>query len=392
MIRRLRIMRGFVSVVLRGVVRDRTALFFMIVLPVAIIVIIGATFGGVQRLDIGVVQTGHGAIERAIVGQLDRADGIRVRMYRDLASMRSAVRRGTIAAGIVVDPSLDARAAGAGMVDVPFVTNTATAGSFAARNLVDDALGHVGARVAAARFAVTQTGTSFATALATAERLERRAPIVAVKAEDVGSGRVRTFSRFSLTAPQNLVLFVFVNAAASGAALVRMRNSGVLRRALASPIGSGTVVAGIGLGWLAIAVLQSLIIVGVGALVFGVNWGDPVAAIVLIVVYALVGSGAGLLIGAIGRSEDRVSAIAPVTGLVLGALGGCMVPLEIFPPTMRAIAHVVPQFWAITAWQHLVFDGAGLGDVMVPVLVLAVFAAVFLGFATTVLRRDLAQG
>jgi linearmycin/streptolysin S transport system permease protein len=139
-------------------------------------------------------------------------------------------------------------------------------------------------------------------------------------------------------------------------------------------------------------VLQSLIIVGVGALVFGVDWGDPVAAIVLIVVYALVGSGAGLLVGAIGRSEDRVSAIAPVTGIVLGALGGCMIPLEIFPPTMRTIAHVVPQFWAITAWQHLVFDGAGLGDVMVPVLVLAVFAAVFLGFAATVLRRDLAQG
>jgi ABC-2 type transport system permease protein len=390
--RRVRILRGFVAVVLRGLIRDRTALFFMVVLPVAIIVIIGATFGGVQRLDVGVLQTGHGPVARAIVAELRAADGIRVRAYTDLQSMRSAVRRGAVAAGIVVSGEVDTRATGDGVVRVPFVSNSGSSLSFPARNVVDDALGRVGAQVAAARFVVAHAGTPFPSALATAGRLQERAPGVTVATEDVGSGRVRSLSRFSLTAPQNLVLFVFISAAASGAALVRMRKSGVLRRALASPVGSGMVVTGVGLGWLAIALLQSLVIVGIGALVFGVDWGDPLAATVLVVVYALVGSGAGLLVGTLGKSEDRVSAIAPVTGIVLGALGGCMVPLEIFPPTMRTIAHVVPQFWAITAWQRLVFDGVGLTGVLGPVVVLGAFAVVFLGFATWVLRRDLVQG
>lgn len=389
--RRLRILRAFVVVVLRGLVRDRTALFFMLVLPVAIIVIIGATFGGVQHLDVGVVEAGHGPVARAVMAELRAADGIRVRTFGDLQAMRSAVRRSSIAAGVVIDRDLDARAAGTGVVRVPFVSNPGSSVSFPARNLVDDALGRVGASVAAARFTSSRTGIPFPTALATAVRLQGRGPGITVATEDVGSGRIRSLSRFSLVAPQNLVLFVFISSAASGAALVRMRRSGVLRRSLASPVGSAMVVTGVGLGWLAIALLQSAVIIVIGAVVFGVGWGDPLAATVLVVVYALVGSGAGMLVGALGRSEDRVSAIAPVTGIVLGALGGCMVPLEIFPPAMRTVAHVVPQFWAITAWQRLVFDGADITGVLGPLVVLAAFAAVFLGLATTILRRDLVR-
>jgi ABC-2 type transport system permease protein len=149
--------------------------------------------------------------------------------------------------------------------------------------------------------------------------------------------------------------------------------------------------AGVAAGWFALAVLQSLIIVVVGALVFGVDWGDPLAATALVAVYAAVGAGVGLLTGAVGRDADRVGAIAPVIGIVLGALGGCMIPLEIFPPTMRAIAHAVPQYWAVTAWQRLIFDGAGIAGIAAPIAVLALFAIVFLGLAGLVLWRDLVQ-
>ena len=43
--------------------------------------------------------------------------------------------------------------------------------------------------------------------------------------------------------------------------------------------------------------LQGLIIFGVGWLVFGVDWGDPPAALLLIVTFALVGTGVGMLLG-----------------------------------------------------------------------------------------------
>jgi ABC-2 type transport system permease protein len=380
-----------VSVVLRGVVRDRTALFFMLALPVAIIVIIGATFGGVQRLDIGVVQRDHGVVADGVVGGLRSATGVRVHEYDSLESLRRAVRRNAIAAGILLPAGLDRQAAGSAVIEVPLVTNTASTASLPARNIVDDVLGRMGGRVAAAALAVRATGAGFTDAFAAASGAARRSPGVVVTTRDVGSGRAASVSRFSLTAPQNLVLFVFISAAASAAAIVRMRRGGVLRRALASPTSAAMLTAGVAAGWFALAVLQSLIIVVVGALVFGVDWGDPLAATALVAVYAAVGAGVGLLTGAVGRDADRVGAIAPVIGIVLGALGGCMIPLEIFPPTMRAIAHAVPQYWAVTAWQRLIFDGAGIAGIAAPIAVLALFAIVFLGLAGLVLWRDLVQ-
>jgi ABC-2 type transport system permease protein len=150
-----------------------------------------------------------------------------------------------------------------------------------------------------------------------------------------------------------------------------------------------TMLAGLGLGWFAFALAQSAIIVGVGALLFGVSWGDPVGAIALVTVFAFVGCGVGLLVGAIGKNEDRVAAITPPLGIVLGALGGCMVPLEVFPPVMRTIAHVTPHFWAIDSWQTLIFDGDGIGAILPALGVLLAFSAVFVVAASTLLRRNL---
>jgi ABC-2 type transport system permease protein len=129
----------------------------------------------------------------------------------------------------------------------------------------------------------------------------------------------------------------------------------------------------------------------VGALVFGVSWGALLPATLLVVDFALFGCGAGLLVGALGRGEDRVSALTPIPGIVLGALGDCMVPLEVFPASMRAVAHVTPHYWAIRSWQELVFDGAGLGAVAPALGVLFVLATILTAAAAILLHRDVAR-
>jgi ABC-2 type transport system permease protein len=241
-----------------------------------------------------------------------------------------------------------------------------------------------GAPIAAAQ---AQPRVAFDEALALATAQAGTGVTVAVR--DVGEARTRELSRFSLTAPQNLVLFVFINAMTSAVLIVAARRQGTLRRALAAPVPMTVVLLGLGLSWLVLALAQSLLIVGVGALAFGVGWGDPVAAALLILAFALVGCGAGLLVGAIGRDEDRVGALTPVIGIVLGALGGCMVPLEVFPPGMLAVAHAVPHYWAITGWQKLVFDGEGAAAIAPSVLVLTGAAAVTIVAAAALLRRRL---
>lgn len=240
----------------------------------------------------------------------------------------------------------------------------------------------------------TATGTDLSAAQRTAAELSSALPPIDVATVDVGRERRTGLSQFSLVAPQQLVLFVFINSMASGAALVRMRRTGVLRRVLAGPGGTGTIVAGLLAVWVIISLFQSLLIIAVGLALGSTSIGAPQSArAALVFTFAVVGAGAGLMVGALGGNEDRVGAITPPIGIVLGAIGGCMVPLEVFSPTMRSVAHLVPQFWAMSAWQQLIFDGAGIDDIVGPLLACSLGSPrVFLSGAVWALHRSLLRG
>ncbi len=139
-----------------------------------------------------------------------------------------------------------------------------------------------------------------------------------------------------------------------------------------------------------IALMQSVLIVLVGAIVFGVSWGNPLAAVVLILAWSVVGAGAGMLSGTLFRTPEQAGAIGPAAGIALGMLGGCMWPLSIVSSTMRQVGHATPQAWAVDAWTSLLARGGTLVSIAPQLAALAAFAAVFLVIATLRLRRVLA--
>jgi ABC-2 type transport system permease protein len=212
---------------------------------------------------------------------------------------------------------------------------------------------------------------------------------IAVRARDIDTVRRVLPEGFSYSAPTMLVLFVFINALAAGAGIIESRRLGMYERMSAAPIRGSSIVLGETLAYLSIALAQSLLIVVVGAVGFGVSWGDPLAAGVLIVGWALVGTGAGVLSGTLFRTPEQASSIGPALGIAFGMLGGCMWPLEIVAPLMRTLGHLAPHAWAVDAWTILLSRGGGLADIGRDLAVLAAFAAVLLASATFRLRRRL---
>ena len=189
----------------------------------------------------------------------------------------------------------------------------------------------------------------------------------------------------------NLVLFVFITSLAGAAALIEERRLGVTRRMLAAPTTASTILLGETFGRFLVALLQGLIIFVVGWLVFGVDWGDPPAALLLVTVFALVGTGAGMLFGTVLRTAEQATSIGPPVGIALGMLGGCMWPLAIVPEPMRAVGHLFPHAWAMDAFIDLISEDAGLAGIAGQLAVLAGFAAVLLAVATWRLRRALVR-
>jgi ABC-2 type transport system permease protein len=77
--------------------------------------------------------------------------------------------------------------------------------------------------------------------------------------------------------------------------------------------------------------------------------------------------------------------------MLLGFLGGAMIPIEIFGEPMRSIAHLTPQAWAIDGFRSLTFKGAGPAELAPVMGVLLAFALVPLAIAVMRFRRALAR-
>ncbi|HEX8803666.1 MAG TPA: ABC transporter permease, partial [Acidimicrobiales bacterium] len=268
---------------LRHVGRDRTALFFALVLPVLIILVIGTTFGGAEALRLGVVD--HDGSDRSadLVASLDGADGIAVETVGSLDDLRREVRAGDVDAGLVVPAGYGERLDGSGGARVELVADPTSNDAVAAQAAVEGTVAEEAARTAAADLAAERAGVDVAEARATADALAADLPRVDVDTVTLGDGdeddeRDDDLGVFSYTVPSNLVLFVFVNTVAVGALLATDRARGITHRLLATPHGTGTILAGIGSAKLLFALVQSALLLGVGVLLFGVDLGDPLGA------------------------------------------------------------------------------------------------------------------
>lgn len=372
---------------LQRLVRDRTALFFLIVLPIVVIVVVGATVRGFSTWRVGVVDLGAGSAGRHLVTALEQTPDLIVSRYRDTGALSTAVARGELSTGVVLPRDMTAAEEQARPVAVGIVMEPTSTAMRAAATAVEAVLQEQGAVVQAAQFATARSGGSFAENLSLAGQVGRRLAQVGVETTTAQPAASVLPEGFSYSAPTELVLFVFLSAVAAGATIIETRRLGLYERMHAAPVPVRSIILGEAANYLLVAFGQSVLIVAIGAFAFGVSWGDPIAAGALLILWSLVGAGAGMLTGTLFKTPEQAGAIGPVAGIGLGMLGGCMWPLAIVSPVMRALGHLTPQAWAVDAWTALLARGGGLGAILPDLGVLAGFGAAFLLLATARLRR-----
>ena len=374
---------------LRRVVRDRMALFFVVVLPVVIILVIGVTVRGFSIFRVGVVDLGSGSAGRDVVVALEHTAHIEVHRYSTVAAAARAVARSELATAVVLPAGMDGALRSGRSVDVTVLAEQTSSTQQAAATSVRAVVGRTGALVQAARFSTGEGHGSFDANLARAQLLQAQLAHVVMQDRLVDSRADTLPQGFDYSAPTMLVLFVFLNALAGGASIIESRRLGMYERMAAAPIRPAGIIAGEMLAYLSVALLQALLIVVVGAVVFGVSWGNPLAASVLVVVWAAVGTGAGMLSGALFKTPEQATAIGPALGIALAMLGGCMWPLSIVTSAMRQIGHATPHAWAVDAWTALLARHGTISSIAPQLLVLCGFALGLLLLATVRLRRIL---
>jgi len=378
---------------MRRFLRDRTTVFFTIILPVLIIFIVG---NATSRFDdptfpVGIVDEGSAALGAELIRTIDRQPTIELESFGDREALAKMVRRGGVTAGLVLPASYDENLRSGRGVQVEFLVDQTRGFPAAVRSVVSEAVSAQGATIQAAAFATRRAGIAFDASLEQARRTSRVVSNVAVGVgtETVGTAGEQSYlpPGVGYQAPSNLILFVFITSLAGSALLIRSRQLRVTQRMLGTPTTARTILAGETVSRFAIAGFQALFIFLVGTLLFGVSWGPPLAAASVIVLFVAVGTSVGMLFGTILRTPEQAGSIGAPLGIAAGMLGGCMWPLEIVPEPMQQFGHIFPHAWAMDAWIELIGRGGGIGDITTELAVLAGFVAVLFPLGAWRLRR-----
>lgn len=385
----MRAVRAIAGVELRRFLRDRSNIFFVFIFPLLLVMVIGLQFGGGGNQGRVAVSGERSALRTALV------DGLRDEDVSVTSGSADTVRE------------LVAR----GRTDVgAFVTGTAAAAFEAGDDVgLDVTTGsQQGAQVTLERLRTVAEGIMLergqVLALTAAGLEEARSRILLAQASgsmappalevvdaDELAQEFSGLGRFDLGATAETLLFVFLASLAGSATLIHARRLGVMSRTLAAPVSAGQAVAGQALGRFAIAGFQGAYIMVATAVLFDVDWGNIWLSLLVLGAFSTVAAGAAMLLGSVLDNDSAASGVGVGLGLVLAALGGCMLPLELFPDTLQTVAHLTPHAWAYEAFGEIQRHEAGLGDILAQLGVLAAMAAGLLALGTWALRRSMAR-
>jgi len=371
--------------------RDRMAALFTIILPIVFTVFFGLLFGGLssgsERIPLAIADSDGGAEAQKLVALLKESPVVDVKMVQPSA-VEKQVDDEKVAAALIIPAGFSAAASnGKGANTVTVVRILGSTGAISVEEAVRSAVDRlVAERVAGAVAVETVAGTTgdpagAAKAAAIAAGLLAK-PVLTVTTQDSGSQAGQIPRGFDQSSPGMLINWIMFSLLTAATGLVMERKSGAVQRLLTTHASRRQVIAGKAMAMFIITMIQQVLLIGLGQLVFGVDYlRDPAALLLTMITLSAMASCLGLLLATVFRSEQAVIATTVIVSMVLSALGGAWFPLEVTGPGFTRIAHFVPTSWLLEAFRGIILKGWGVPDVLMPLGIVWVFTLVFFGVA-----------
>lgn len=199
-------------------------------------------------------------------------------------------------------------------------------------------------------------------------------------------GDDQTFNRFG---PPLLAMFPFIIMfLVTSVTTLRERSSGTLERLLTTPMGKADLLAGYGLAFGAVAVLQAVVAVSLTVGLLGMDVRGPIWVLAVVAVLdAILGSALGLLVSAFAATEFQAVQFMPAFVLPQVLLCGLFVPRESLPDVLSVVSDVLPLSYAVEAMREVQTASNWTTALTVDMTVIAGSGLVALALASSTLRR-----
>jgi len=187
------------------------------------------------------------------------------------------------------------------------------------------------------------------------------------------------------------IILVFVGTVATALGVVRERQAGTMEQLAVMPFRPRDVFVGKIAPYLVIAVLDMIVIVAVGMVLFDVPFRGSVAVFALgALLFLFTTLGIGVLISTVSQTQGQAIQLAMMTLLPQFLLSGLFFPLYSMPWAVRWIGYLLPLTYFIKVARGVMVRGAPLEALWLPLLILAVMATLVFTASTLRFRRDLA--
>ena len=396
--------------------RDRAALIMMLLAPFALTLGLGFVTGrfsttsssGVGNIPVALVNQDGGQLGNALVELFqskDLADLVTPRVLDDPAQARQGVDADQYTAAIIIPagftdsmiPGVPAAAKAGTPVQVALYTNpTSPTGSAVVKTILDEFMSRVEIGQASGMVTVTQlisqgliqpqdaarVGAQIGASLAGASGDAKSIPIKGV----TPAGEAVKFDPLAFMAPGMALMFLMYTVTNGGRSLQGERAQGTLPRLLVSPTTSVQVLGGKVLGIYLTGVAQMLILIVSSTIFFQLNWGDPLAVLLLILAAVAGAVGWGMIITALARTPGQIGAIGSAVMLIFGILGGSFISLSNMPAWFQVVSRITPNAWGLDGFTTLALGGR-LPDIFGTMAALLAMGALLFTAAVVIINR-----
>src|ERR671914_1047742 len=338
---------------IKSFVRDRAGIFWTLAFPILFVVLFGSIFSGgdPDSFAVGWVdQDGTPAATRLRegferTGLLELTDG-------ELDASLEQMRAGDLDAVVVVPDGVGEAIAAA--------TSGAAPGDPISLAVYTDPSQQTQSATIQQIVGQIVNGTN--------QAISGRPPLLAVEARSLQTESITPAAYF---VPSILGMALMQLGVFSAIPLVEQREKLILKRLGATPLRRWTLVGSNILMRLLIALVQSVLIIGIGAAAFGVT---IVGSLVLVAGFVVLGSvtfiSLGYVIASFARTEESANALTSIVQFPLMFLSGIFFPIDFMPEFLRPVAALMPLTYLGDALRQVMVGGAPFAPLPVDVAVL----------------------
>jgi ABC-2 type transport system permease protein len=351
---------------IRSYVRDRAALFWTLAFPLIFIVMFGFIFqgGGGGGLTLGWVDA-DGSPASAQLREAFTASGAIELVETTEDDALASMRDGNVDAVIVVPK---------GYGDAIVAGTAGTGATPAALTIYSDP----------SRQNLSASVFQAVGSVLGVINLGGRPPLVVPDTRIIQTENLNFISYF---VPSMLGLSVMQVGIFAAIPLVADREKLILKRLAATPLRRWQLVGSNVLMRLLIALVQAIIIVGVGSFAFGVQISGAIPLVAAFVVLGAVTFLAlGYVVASFTMTEDAANGMTSIIQFPMMFLSGTFFPIDDMPGVLQGIARVIPLTYLSDALRQVMVGGSAFAPLWVCAVVLTGWLVVCFGIAAVKFR------